>query len=186
MWYQKARRMCWRSFSPLCLGLAPFSCFSLGAFHLHCHSHHLQDFYIRYSIFCIRIQANNQNHPKNCFYLRPTPWAEKAKVSMVDTLKVASAQLWFVNLNNISKIWSSIGFFWKFIFGLWGLYFWKLYDDLWSPGLWKIVCDSQHGLVHSHPVLHRAQPGELFFLRKMQRRKNSTFKPGLNQVHSFF
>ena len=32
---------------------------------------------------------------------------------------------------------------------------WK-FDDIRSAGLWKIVCDSQNGLVHPHPVLHGA------------------------------
>ena len=45
-------------------------------------------FYLRYSIFCLKIQPNRLHH-----HLRPTPWAEKSKVSMVDTLKVASVQL---------------------------------------------------------------------------------------------
>ena len=109
--------MFWRSFSPQCLGSAPFLCFSSGNFHIHpiCLSQsscsklfylrysiffrwfspiNLSSFsfsklfYLRYSIFCLKIQPNRHHH-----HLRPTPWAEKAKVSMVDTLKVASVQL---------------------------------------------------------------------------------------------
>ena len=110
----------------LSLGLAHFLCSSSGSFQSSLSSlasHNLRENYI-------------------CLPTRPTPWAEKNKVSMIDTLKVSSDFDPFDMEKKSSAFSASI--FQQFPF---------------DTGLRETICDSKNGLVHHHFVLHWTQSG---------------------------
>ena len=76
------------------------------------------------------------------FPTRPTPWAEKNKVSMIDTLKVSS-DFDLCAMEEKSPA-ASASLFQQFPF---------------DSGLRETICDSKNGLVHHHFVLHWTQSG---------------------------
>ena len=112
----------------LSLGLAHFLCSSSGSFQSSLSS----------------LVSHNPSENYICLPTRPTPWAEKNKVSMIDTLKVSSD---FDPCPVICRKKSpdfSASLFQQFPL---------------DSGLRETICDSKNGLVHHHFVLHGTQSG---------------------------
>ena len=115
-----------RPFLFLSLGLAHSLCSSSGSFQSPLPS----------------LASHNPSENFICFPTRPTPWAEKNKVSMIDTLKVSS-DFDPCAMEEKSPAFSA-SLFQQFPL---------------DSGLRETICDSKNGFVHHHFVLHWTQSG---------------------------
>ena len=112
----------------LSLGLAHSLCSSSGSF--------------QSSLSSLVSPKSQPQWKLHLFPTRPTPWAEKNKVSMIDTLKVSSDF-------DLCAVMEKSPAFSASLFQQFPL----------DSGLRETICDSKNGLVHHHFVLHWTQSG---------------------------